>query len=290
MENQNDNQNINKIINPIENKICAPIGNENQTVHSNSNRSNENVIQNVIIIQNENDAPNINNFQNQSVNQRQDVYSRCFKVLNMIIECIFCIAFIVFEKVIKEKDYFFDAHYTAIATITAFFFIFFILFIVEIILFCVYKKNCSFCGIVLFWFSQILYFTAFILIPTYYGRIIYTNSDIKGNYITLIIISQIFTLFIIFIDFIIINLYKDLCCEMDGICDNTFEFLNNFGRCIKDIISRVICQSKNEEDEDIQKIVKESGDQKKQMNDLKEEIKHLLSQHIDIVIDNSNKN
>ena len=111
MENQNDTQNINKIKNPNENKICALIGNENQTVHSNSNRSNENVIQNVIIIQNENDAPNINNFQNQSVNQRQDVYSRCFKVLNMIIECIFCIAFIVFEKVIKEKDYFFDAHY-----------------------------------------------------------------------------------------------------------------------------------------------------------------------------------
>ena len=127
------------------------------------------------------------------------------------------------------------------------------------------------------------------MIPSYYGRIIHINdkeiSGIKKRYIALIVISQIINLFIIFFDFIIINLYKDLCCEMDGICDNTFICLNNLGKCIKDIISRVICQSKNEEDEEIKKIVLESETQQTKMNKLNEEIKHLLSQHINIVID-----
>ena len=89
---------------------CAPIGNENKILNSTNSR-NEDKILHFETRDNINDSPNINNSQNQNVNQRQDVYSRCFKVLCMIIECIFCIAFIVFEKVIKEKDYFFDAHY-----------------------------------------------------------------------------------------------------------------------------------------------------------------------------------
>ena len=131
------------------------------------------------------------------------------------------------------------------------------------------------------------------MIPSYYGRIIYVDDNeipgIKKRYIALIIISLIFTLFIIFFDFIIINLYKDLCCEMDGICENTFTCLNNFGRCIKDIISRVICQSKNEEDEEIKKIVEESEEKKKKMNELNEEVKHLLSQSINLMVDSQIK-
>ena len=71
---------------------------------------------------------------------------------------------------------------------------------------------------------------------------------------------------------------------MDRICNNTFTCLNDFGKCIKDIISRIICQSKNEEDEEIKRIVQESEKQKKEINILNGEIKHLLSQHIDYVI------
>ena len=286
MENQKEIQ-INK--NENENEKCAPIGNENLNLNSNSNRSNVNIIQNVNIVQNVNDTPNINNSQNEIGNQRQDIYSRFFKVLTMVIECIFCIAFIVFEKVIKKENEIFNAHYTGIATISAFFFIFFILFIIEVIVFCVFKKKYPLFGIIFFWISQVFYFIDFIMIPSYYGRIIHINdkeiSGIKKRYIALIVISQIITLIIIFFDFIIINLYKDLCCEMDGICNNTFICLNNFGKCIKDIISRVICQSKNEEDEEIKKIVQASEDQQKQMNELNEEIKHLLSQHINLVVD-----
>ena len=286
MENQKEIQ-INK--NENENEKCAPIGNENLNLNSNSNRSNVNIIQNVNIVQNVNDTPNINNSQNEIGNQRQDIYSRFFKVLTMVIECIFCIAFIVFEKVIKKENEIFNAHYTGIATISDFFIIFFILFIVETIVFCVFKKKYFIFGTLFFWLSQVLYFIDLFMIPCYFGRIIHIDieeiSSIKKRYIALIVVSQFINLFIIFFDFIIINLYKDLCCEMDVICDNTFTCLNNFGKCIKDIISRVICQSKNEKDEEIKKIVQASEDQQKQMNELNEEIKHLLSQHINLVVD-----
>jgi hypothetical protein len=144
-------------------------------------------------------------------------------------------------------------------------------------------------GKIFFWVSQVFYFIDFFMLPSYYGKIIYIDlgeiSDIKKRYISLIVISQIFTLFIIFFDFIVINLYKDLCCEMDKICEETFTCLNNFGKCIKDIISRIICQSKNEEDEEIKGIVQKSEAQKKQMNELNGEIKHLLSQYINLEVD-----
>ena len=289
MNGQNEIQSRNKNENKNENEKCAPLGNENLTLNSSSNRTNTIAIKNVNIVQNINDTSNMNNSQNENENQRQHIYSRFFKVLSMIIEFVFCVAFVVFEKVIKNKHEFFNPHYTGIATISAFFFIFFILFVFEIIAFCVFKKKNPILGKIFFWVSQVFYFIDFFMLPSYYGKIIYIDfeeiSDIKKRYISLIVISQIFTLFIIFFDFIVINLYKDLCCEMDKICEETFTCLNNFGKCIKDIISRIICQSKNEEDEEIKGIVQKSEAQKKQINELNGEIKHLLSQYINLEVD-----
>jgi hypothetical protein len=310
-QNVNDKQNVNDLQNGnnIQNVNDLQNGNNIQNVNDLQNGKD---IQNVYDLQNGNDIQNVNDLQNgnniqnviivnenvsknENENKRQDIYSRFFKLLCMVIECIFCIAFIVFEKAIKnlgDNLDIFKAHYSGIATISAFFFVFFILFIFEIVGFCVCKNNCSTFGIILFWLSQVFYFIDLFMIPSYYSILIYDDkikvkefSNIKKGYIKLIIISQIFSLFIIFFDFIIINLYKDLCCQMDEICDKTFAFLNNFGQCIKDIISRVICQSKNEEDEEIKKIVQLSEEQKVQMNKLNEEIKHLLSQHINLVVD-----
>jgi cell shape-determining protein MreC len=130
------------------------------------------------------------------------------------------------------------------------------------------------------------------MIPSYYSRINYIEeeeikyiSDIKSRYKRLIVFSLILTLIIIFFDFIVLNLYKDLCCQMDTICNITFKFINNLCICIKDIISRVICNSNNEEDEEIKEIIQESKIKKKEVNDLKEEIKNLLSEHINLIAD-----
>ena len=275
-----------------ENEKSAPIPNEylnlnfnnkrrnNDIIQNENNKQNENNMKNVETLQNLNEVSNLDNSPNENGNKRQDYYSIFFKISSMVIECIFCIAFIVFEKVIKNKHKIFNAHYTGITTISSFFLIFFILFVIDVIVFCNFTKKYHLFGRIFFWLAQVFYFIDLFMIPSYYGRMIYMDkeeiSGIKKRYIALIIISQLFALFIIFFDFIIINLYKDLCCEMDLICDNTFTCLNDFGKCIKDIISRIICQSKNEEDEEIKKIVQKSEDQKKQMNELNEEIKHLL--------------
>lgn len=235
-----------------------------------------------------------NNSKNENENQRYDLYLRFVQIFCMIIEFILCIAFTVVETVIKDKNEIFKTHYSGIAAISTFFFIYFILFIAELIYFCISKvKNFEIIGIISFWFSQIFYFIDLFMIPSYYSRIIYEDekeikkvSDIKRRYRNLIIVSQIFSLFIIFLDFIVINLYKDLCCKMDEICDITNEFINNLWLCIKDLISRIICKSNNEEDEEIKKIVEESKKQKEEINSLNEEIRHLLSQHIDLKIKN----
>ena len=286
-----DNQ-INKpSTNRNQNENCAPTRNSNLNLNFNTHRSNENMGQTIDVAQNINNTLNIINPQNES--EKREKYSRFFKVLSMVIETIFCISFVVFENVIKKNDEIYNAHYTGIVTISSFFFIFLILFIAEIIAFCVFDKRYSIFGTIFFWVSQIFYFIDYIMVPSYYSRLLHiTENEIKEisfvrkRYIALIIVSLIFTLFIIFFDFIIINLYQDLCCKMDEICEYTFMCLDNFGKCVKDIISRVICQSKNEEDEEIKKIVEESEDQIKQMKNLNEEIKHLLSQHINIVIKN----
>jgi len=235
--------------------------------------------------------PIIDNSEIEYDNKRYDIYLWIVKVISMTIEFCLCIAFIVVESVIKEKEPDLTSHYSGVAWISAFFFIFFILFVVEVLLICFYKKKeYSYIAIIFFWFSQLFYFIGLFMIPSHYSRVIYANeneinevSDIKKRYKMLIIFSQIFNLFIIFLDFIIINLYKDLCCDMDEICNNTIGFVDNLCICIKDIISRVICQSKNEEDEEIKKIVIKSEEQKEEMNNLNEEIKNLLSKHIDLL-------
>ena len=252
------------------------------------------------IKENKNEITNVNDYITETENEidnenKREIYLRLVKIICMALEFFLCIAFTVVVSVIKEKgnnDKIFKGHYSGIATISAFFFIFFILFVLEEIISCVFNKGLINFGISCFWISQLFYFIDFVMIPSYYSRINYIEeeeikgiSDIKGRYKRLIIISLIFILFIIFFDFIILNLYKDLCCQMDEICNKTFEFINTLCICIKDIISRVICNSNNEEDEEIKKIIQVSKEQKEKVNALNEEIKNLLSQHINLIAD-----
>ena len=95
------------------NENCAPINNEYLNINFNTNSRNRDIIQNtnnieneknmnnVETIQNINEVPNLRNSQNENGNKRQDIYSIFFKILSMVIECIFIIVFIVFEKVIN---------------------------------------------------------------------------------------------------------------------------------------------------------------------------------------------
>ena len=286
----------------MENGREIVIENDKLNLNFHRNRLNIDTIQqSEDVKEDKNEITNVNDYiketenENENENQRKEIYLRLTKMICMVLEFFLCIAFVVVENVIKEKgnnEKIFKGQYKGIATISAFFFIFFIFFVLEIFFSCVLKKSFIWFGILCFWISQLFYFTDFIMIPSYYSRINYLEeeeikdiSDIKRRYKSLIIISFIFTLFIIFFDFIVLNLYKDLCCQMDDICNNTLEFINNLCVCIKDIITRVICNSNNEEDEKIKKIVQESKDQKEKINSLNEEIKNLLSQHISLIAD-----
>ena len=281
------------------------IKNENDKMNLNfSKKKLENIKEFEDIKEDKNNITNVNDIiketetenenKNENENQRQEIYLRLVKIFCMTLEFFLCIAFTVVVNVIKEKgnnDIIFKSHYAGIATISAFFFIFFIFFITEIIISCISKCSLPGLRILFFWIAQLFYFIDFIMVPSYYSRINYIEeeeikyiSDIKSRYKRLIVFSLILTLIIIFFDFIVLNLYKDLCCQMDKICNITFKFINNLCICIKDIISRVICNSNNEEDEEIQEIVQESKNQKKKVNDLNEEIKNLLSQYIDLTV------
>ena len=101
----------------------------NDIIQNENNKQNENNMKNVETLQNLNEVSNLDNSPNENGNKRQDIYSIFFKILSMIIEFIFCVTFIVFEKEIIKKNEIFNAHYAGIATISAFFlyFLFYLL-------------------------------------------------------------------------------------------------------------------------------------------------------------------
>ena len=154
--------------------------------------------------------------------------------------------------------------------------------------------------LITFFICQILYFIDCMIIPCYLQGIknlhSSTNSSvfedllklIKKKYISLTVVCFVFLFFILFLNIIVLNLYKDICCKMKNICNHTQKcceyffmcFLNIFG-CIMgmEIDSPKIIDLKNQEKEIDSKISNVNGD-----------IKNLLAENVEININNNNNN
>lgn len=209
-------------------------------------------------------------------------YSRIVMMIILSIEFILNIAFLAtFADInsqvqvlyLLEIDVF-KFHKKCISAIFSLFFISFFVFIIELISYCgcCMTTNCAeLCEIIFrklnhlimllaFVICQFLYFIQCMIIPVFYDRMKsieafedYDNIDdidkmknIRSKYSAMTAVSFIFLFLIIFLDFIIINLYKGICCQMEIICSNTQICLENFGRWFIDKISWICCIDKKD--------------------------------------------
>ena len=169
----------------------------------------------------------------------------------------------------KEIDIF-NYHYKGISATFSLFFISFFVFLIQFIAYCSCQKaNCNefvdmlfkefnhVSSLITFFICQFLYFIECLIIPVYYQRIKNLHSEkfpLKKNvfqdtkekyekkYISLIVVSFLFLFIILFLDFIVINLYKGICCRMEEICKHTENCCENFGRWFADKLSCLCCK------------------------------------------------
>ena len=206
-------------------------------------------------------------------------------------------------KTKKESDIFYY-HLEGISASFSIFFISFFVFLIQFIAYCSCQKaNCNefidilfkefnhVSSLITFFICQFLYFIECLIIPVYYQRIKNLHSEkfpLKKNafvdmkeknekkYISLIVVSFLFLFIILFLDFIVINLYKGICCRMEEICKHTENCCENFGRWFADKLSCLCCKEPYSRPgsgihENDRKIIELTG-----------EIKDLMAQNIEI--------
>ena len=195
----------------------------------------------------------------------------------------------------------FSDHYEAISAIFSLFFISFFFFVVEFIIFCsCMESDCpDYCNIlgkelnhlitlITFFICQFLYFIDCLIIPVYFQRVTkilfkenYNDyKSLKRKYASLIVVAYVFLFIILFMDFIVLNLYKGICCEMTKICQKTQKCCKNFGWFLGDKLSFDCLKESDEplqDDKDSLEIYNLNG-----------EIKNLLAKNIQIRINKKN--
>ena len=256
------------------------------------------------------------------VNQEKkfSYYARIVMLITLSIEFLLSIVFIAVFGDVKNMAYKLDYSSIIVSKITkrhydgisATFSLFFIAFFVFLFLFII-KCSCSnnnlgqfnyvlkdlnhFILFICFLICQLLYFIDCMIIPVYLQRIkniqIIDNlkpelKNIRKKYSSLTAVCFIFLFIIIFLDLIILNLYKKICCQMNKICKKTDDCCENFGRCFGDVLNFLSC-NKNEEGSITR--LKEKRDMKISIiTNLTEDIKDLLAQNINLQFEKINSN
>ena len=222
---------------------------------------------------------------------------------------------------INDFSFIFDEQTQAIDACFAFFVISFVIFLVEFIVnFSCENKACE-NGVLNLLFNQLnhiliiltfiiiqfLYVISCLIIPIYLDRvrtfkdyfdenISNAFKDIKApdidsidscisKYAVLLAISFAFLFIFLFLYFIIINLYKEVCCNMRVICDRTNRCLANFGNCFFDNIFYFLscCKMK---DTKLNTIVEQIKKKKSEIAGKTSEIQNLMKENIDLRIEN----
>lgn len=225
------------------------------------------------------------------------------------------------EIEIYDFRFIYDEQTQAIDACFAFFVISFFIFLVEFIVnFACEDKDCGngvlnllFCElnhfliILSFIIIQFVYLISCLIIPIYLDRVRtfkdYFKLAISDNvgdtkktdidsidscvnkYAVLLAISFAFLFIFLFLYFIIINLYKEVCCNMRVICDRTNRCLGHFGNCFFDNIFYFFtcCTMKNQE---FNELVDQINQKKSEIAGKTSEIQNLMKENIDLRIEN----
>lgn len=240
-------------------------------------------------------------------NQNKQRFMFCSKIIMLIIlsiEFIFNICYISIIIDIKSKliGYFdfgksdfvfiYKKHYSGISAAFSLFIIFFVVFIITFIINCkfdtliekVYQYLIIFTAFIL---CQILYLTECMIIPVYLARSKFENKldendKAKSKYTTLTVLCIISLPVIIFMNFIVLNLFKKICCNMVEICDETRNCCDNFGRWIIDKIT-CLC-NKKVKDKNVAKSEQKKDKLDIEIMNLTGDISNLLAQNIEITL------
>ena len=167
-----------------------------------------------------------------------------------------------------DLTFIFDEQKQGIKTCISFFIIAFVFFLVEFIFHfgCekhrydrpFFEKLCRdwnhLITILTFVIGQFLYIIACLIIPIYLHRVRTIDDFFDGRldkdemdlidssiarYAVCLVISFVFLVIFIFLYFIILNLYKGVCCDMIEICRNTNRCIDSFFGCFLDNVNYV---------------------------------------------------
>ena len=206
----------------------------------------------------------------------------------------------------------YDEQVQAIDTCFSFFIISFTVFLAEFIVNFSCKDNC--CGygicqtiffelnhiliILTFTIIQFLYVISCLIIPIYLERVrtfkkkFFDKDDedfdsvetcIK-KYAALLVVSFVFLFIFLFLYFIIINLYKEVCCNMRNICDRTSRCMQSFFSCFYDNFYYFINCCKMRESE-FNELVKKIKKKREEIDGKTCEIQNLMKENIDLRIE-----
>ena len=218
-----------------------------------------------------------------------------------------------------NHTFIFKEHEKQMDTCFAFFVISFFFFLIEFIMhFCCatqefnegfFKNFFNYWNhliiILTFVIAQFLYIIACLVTPIYldrtrsirdllYIRNPYTDQVSRDfvevcikKYAVCFAISFTFLVIFIFLDFIIINLYKGVCCDMTLICNWTHKCLSSFFICFGDNVFYWMnkCQRK---DNEINKLEEEVNDQEKTIAAITCQIQNTMKENIKLRVDKIN--
>ena len=206
----------------------------------------------------------------------------------------------------------FKFHKDCINAIFSLFFISFFIFLLELFTYCgcCMKTDCIECCNIIFrklnhliilstfFICQFIYFTQCMVIPVFFHRVknlvyqeLYEKSgdigkinNIKRKYSAMTAICYVFLFLIIFLDFIVVNLYKGICCQMEIICQNTRNCLENFGRWFIDKISWICCIDNKDKYKYIAQLERVTNEKDIEIYELTGDIRNLFAENMELNI------
>ena len=242
-------------------------------------------------------------------------YSRIIMMIILSFEFILNIIFLAIITDVNSQvsmlDHFYEEgvtkfHKECISATFALFFISFFVFMLELVAYCgcCMKIDCAeLCNIIFntlnhliilatFLICQFIYFTQCMIIPVFFHRVnhlVYEDYEeiekikiIKKKYSSMTAICYVFLVLIIFLDFIILNLYKGLCCQMEIICQNTQNCTENFGRWFIDKIFCSCCS--DDKDKTIQGLEARRNEKDVEIYELTGDIRNLMAENMELNI------
>ena len=265
-------------------------------------------------VNNENNEDKEDKDNNEKDENKFSYYSRIIMMIILSIEFIFNIIFLSIINDINANvsvspavnENIFKMHKHAINTIFSFFFISYFAYFLELmalygcfikyychkILEIIFKNLNHLIMLVSFFICQFLFLIQCVIIPVYSQRVknlVYeeyyveeAKINIKNKYKAMEAISYIFLVLIIFLDFIVINLYKGICCQMEDICTQTKNCFKNFGRWFVDKLAFICCIKTTIRE--IEELENKKKAKEGQISNLSGDIKNLMAENLKLNI------